>query len=113
MHIKKNYVIVLFLLLGSISIVFAGNLKNVNSKDKLSNVSLSDSDSLTITNPIGSASWQVGTSQSVTWTSTGDIDTITLELHKNNNWIEDIAVYTSNDGSFIWSIPYDLANGVD
>ncbi len=70
-----------------------------------------ETESIIITNPTSSSSWKMGTIHSITWTSTGDINRVDIDLYKDDTFIEFIASYTSNDGSYSWNIPTDLEFG--
>ncbi|MFX1479012.1 MAG: CARDB domain-containing protein [Promethearchaeota archaeon] len=70
-------------------------------------------DSLTITNPDSHTVWETGTSQNITWTSTGSITNVKIELFKDGMFISEITASTTNDSSYIWDIPTDLDDGID
>lgn len=61
---------------------------------------------ITVTSPNGGESWQVGSSHSITWTSTGIKGDVKLEYSTNNgiSWIT-ITPVTDNDGIQTWTIP--------
>jgi hypothetical protein len=61
---------------------------------------------LTLTAPNGGESWQSGSTQNITWTSTGNIQAVKLEYSTDNggDWTEIIGS-TPNDGSYSWSVP--------
>ncbi|MDQ1353601.1 MAG: large repetitive protein, partial [Acidobacteriota bacterium] len=61
---------------------------------------------VTVASPNGGESWEGGTSNNITWTSTGAIDNVKLEYSINNgsSWntiIDSIA----NSGSYNWTVP--------
>jgi len=62
-------------------------------------------ESLTITNPDSSSSWEVGTSHYINWNSTGNIYFINIELYKGS--IFEMVIYSSkiNNGEYRWKIP--------
>jgi hypothetical protein len=66
-------------------------------------------DSITITAPNGDESWQVGSTQTITWESNFNSD-IAIELYKNDAPIGVISGYASNNngGTFDWPIPIEL-----
>jgi len=72
-----------------------------------------ETESITVTSPTSSYSWKVGTIHLITWTSTGDINRVDLDLYKDDTFIETITSYTFNDGSYSWNIPIDLEYGSD
>jgi len=70
-------------------------------------------DTITVTTPDNISVWEMGTSQSITWTSTGSIANVKIDLYENDVFEKNIVASTANDGSFDWTIPTDLANGTD
>jgi len=60
---------------------------------------------LTITSPTNTNTFLSGYNY-ITWTSTGDIDYVKIDLHKDGGYIETISIQTNNDGSYSWYI-YD------
>jgi Leucine-rich repeat (LRR) protein len=63
-------------------------------------------ETVTITFPNGGESWEVGSSQNITWTSTGTIEDVIIEYSTDNgsSWIGVVSA-TPNDGSFEWTVP--------
>ena len=64
---------------------------------------------LVVVQPNGGEEWPAGTSQTITWTTTGLVNYVTLEYSKDN-FTSDINTITSsipNVGSYLWTIPYD------
>jgi PKD repeat protein len=61
---------------------------------------------LTVTSPNGGEYWFVGTSQNITWNSTGLIGNVRLELSLDNgaNW-QTLVESAPNTGSYTWNIP--------
>jgi hypothetical protein len=70
-------------------------------------------DSITVTNPDSTSSWQTETTQSITWTSTGTISDVKIELYKGGVFEMEIVATTTNDGTYNWAIPIDLEDGID
>ncbi|MFX1237828.1 MAG: Ser-Thr-rich GPI-anchored membrane family protein [Promethearchaeota archaeon] len=63
------------------------------------------SPTITVTSPNGWSSWEAGSTQEITWTSTGDITHVNIYLMYS--WfgvLDTIAVNTPNDGSFFWTL---------
>ncbi len=56
---------------------------------------------ITITSPTSVSTFVSGDSL-ITWTSTGDISYVKIDLYKENAYLETISSYTGNDGSYIW-----------
>jgi hypothetical protein len=61
---------------------------------------------LTLTSPNGGENWEAGTSQNITWTSTGSIANVKLEYSTNNgsSW-NTITASSANSGSYNWTVP--------
>ena len=70
-------------------------------------------DTITVTNPDSLTVWETGTTHSITWTSTGNINSVRIELYKGGIFGSEIVVSTINDGSYDWTIPTDLGDGID
>jgi hypothetical protein len=66
--------------------------------------------SLTTTTPDSTSSWETGTTQSITWTSTGSLSDVKIELYRNDIYILEIVASTPNDGEFSWLIPTILSD---
>ncbi len=62
--------------------------------------------SITVISPNGSEGWEISSMQTITWTSTGTIDNVTIEysINSGTSWIE-IITSTPNTGSYEWTIP--------
>ena len=61
--------------------------------------------SVTVTSPNGGEDWQVGSSQNITWTSTGTIANVKIELQRTpaGMW-EIVTASTPNDGTYPWVV---------
>jgi len=66
---------------------------------------------LQITSPNGGESWQVGSSQTITWSAQGTVADVKLEYSTDNgsSWAT-IANSTANDGNYGWTIPNAVSN---
>ncbi|MCU0286315.1 MAG: M12 family metallo-peptidase, partial [Acidobacteria bacterium] len=64
------------------------------------------SSSITVISPNGGETWAAGSSQTVTWTSSGSITNVKIEYSTNNGstWTTVISS-TANDGSYSWTVP--------
>lgn len=62
--------------------------------------------SITVTSPNGGEQWQAGSSQIITWNSTGIVGNLLIEysIDGGENWIE-ISAPEPNDGSYNWLVP--------
>jgi hypothetical protein len=59
-----------------------------------------------VTSPNGGESWEVGTTQPITWNSSGDINSAMLEYsYDNGNTWDTIVSSTSNSGTYDWTVP--------
>jgi hypothetical protein len=61
---------------------------------------------LTVMAPDGGENWEGGTTQNITWNSTGAISNVKIEYSINNGgtW-NTAAASTANDGSYNWTVP--------
>jgi hypothetical protein len=76
------------------------------------------SSSITVTSPNGGESWAAGSTQNITWNSSGS-GSVTIDLYHTvdnasytgyvDEQLSTISSYTSNDGSYSWSISSSLA----
>ena len=70
------------------------------------------SGTITVTSPSSASSWQVGTMQSITWTSTGNILNVDIEIYKGT--VLEYYIYdVSNLGIKIWDIDAAIETGTD
>ena len=63
---------------------------------------------ITVTAPNGLETWTVGSTESITWTSTGSIGDVTIVLYKGGSQVLEIVADTTNDGLYDWTIPSGL-----
>jgi hypothetical protein len=70
-------------------------------------------DSITITTPDTSSSWEIDSSQYIYWDSTGYISTVNIDLFRNGIFESTIASDVSNDGSYYWMLPSGLGNSTN
>ncbi|MFX0148929.1 MAG: Ser-Thr-rich GPI-anchored membrane family protein, partial [Candidatus Hodarchaeota archaeon] len=61
-----------------------------------------------ITVPIGSSSWETGTSNYIYWTAPSTISNVKIELYNNDVFVMEISSSTLNDGEYYWTIPSTL-----
>ena len=71
---------------------------------------------LSVTAPNGSEQWTVGTSQNITWTTTGTISNVKLE-YSTDGFSDElktvlITASTSNTNSYAWTIPNAIGSSV-
>jgi hypothetical protein len=61
---------------------------------------------LKITSPNGGEKWRKGTTQTITWTNTGDPgDAVKIELLRSGKKQTTITLQTANTGTYNWTIP--------
>jgi len=60
---------------------------------------------ITVTQPNGGESWQVGTTNNIMWTSSNAGANVKIELFKGGVFNSTIVASTANDGSHLWTIP--------
>jgi len=59
---------------------------------------------ITITSPVASSSWQVGTTHSIEWDDNIS-ENVKIELFIGSTYLHDIVTSTTNTGSYNWTIP--------
>ncbi|MHA2055777.1 MAG: Ser-Thr-rich GPI-anchored membrane family protein, partial [Candidatus Hodarchaeales archaeon] len=67
---------------------------------------------LTVTNPSSSSSWKPGSTQIITWSSTGNIIDVDIDIYKGNvlkYYVSDV----SNLGLYSWTIDENIELGTD
>jgi RHS repeat-associated protein len=64
------------------------------------------SNSITVTSPNGGEVWEIGSTQTITWASTGTVGPVKIEysIDRGSSWTGIIAPF-ANDGSYEWTIP--------
>ena len=75
--------------------------------------------SITVVSPNGGENWQRGTTKTITWTYTGNIEYVKIELYRGENFYSTIAESTSagsgsgihGSGGYAWFIPANHAIG--
>ncbi len=67
--------------------------------------------SLTVTSPNGGETFDSGSTQTITWTSTGDVGNVSLALYESGALDSVIATNIGNTGSYAWAIPPTQATG--
>ena len=66
-------------------------------------------DTINVTSPISSSSWEVPTTHTITWDSTGTISNVKIDLYENGVFVMEIVASTTNDGSYSWDVPIGLS----
>ncbi len=70
---------------------------------------------VTVTSPNGGEDWKAGTTQTITWTDNFD-ENVKIDLFKGGVFkfsLPDGGNSTPSDGSFNWTIPFDITGGSD
>lgn len=66
--------------------------------------------SITVTSPNGGEDWQVGSSQTITWTSENTSGNVHIEYSTDNGSLwSDVIASTIDDGTQSWTIPNDVS----
>ena len=69
---------------------------------------------ITVSNPNTATSWQRGSTQTISWTSKGEVGSnVKIELRRGSSLESVIISTTANDGAYDWSIPSGQALGSD
>jgi hypothetical protein len=69
---------------------------------------------ITLISPNGNENWQIGSSQTISWTITAGIAySVNLELYKNGSFYSTIASNLWNEGNYTWEIPQSLTPGTN
>ena len=70
--------------------------------------------SITVTGPTSSTIWTTGDSADITWTSTGTISDVKIDLYKGGTFNQTIISSIANDGSHAWDeVDETLEDGTD
>ena len=81
---------------------------NLNFTKILENLILYDpsyyDNSLIVTSPFSISSWEVGSTQTISWSSTGSITNVKIDLYENSIFVMEIIGSTPNDGSYSWAV---------
>jgi len=73
-----------------------------------------EGNSITVTEPTSSTAWTQGNSGDITWTSTGAISNVKIDLYKGITFQETIISSTANDGTYTWAtVNSTLTDGTD
>lgn len=66
---------------------------------------------ITLSVPVGGESWEVGSKQTISWSSEGDVGDVEIEYSTDggSTW-KRVITQTDNDGSFVWIVPNDTSN---
>ena len=67
--------------------------------------------SITITNPTSSTSVSVGDTLNITWTTTGTVGNVKIQVYKGSSSTATLTNSTANDGSYNWTIQSGDING--
>jgi DNA-binding beta-propeller fold protein YncE len=80
----------------------------------LDKVELTLDNTITIINPTSSTTWAPGNPADITWSSTGTISNVKIDLYKGTTFKETIISSTANDGTYTWAtVNSTLADGTD
>jgi hypothetical protein len=68
---------------------------------------------ITVASPFDGSSWQRGSTHVITWTSTGNVSHVKIDLCKGGALASTIASNEANDGSYTWAIPSSVELGTE
>ncbi len=63
---------------------------------------------ITITNPHSESVWEIDASEYISWTSTGSMANVIIELYNNDAFVMQITPSTPNDGTYFWAVSSGL-----
>jgi hypothetical protein len=64
----------------------------------------SPSAAIAVTSPTASAAWPTGTVRTITWSTTGTVANVRIQLEYGSGTLHEIAASTPNTGSFPWTV---------
>lgn len=84
-------------------VALGGWLVRADTDTTLLSFVITDGGTITVTAPNGAENWQVDSPQNITWTTTGSIANVKIELQRTTggSW-EELTASTTNDGDFPW-----------
>ena len=75
---------------------------------------ITEPSTLTVTSPSSSTILYVGDTHNITWSTTGSVDNVKIELYDgNNSKTATISAVTGNDGNFTWTVRGSQLSGSD
>jgi hypothetical protein len=89
-----------------------GTLYSLNSCSYVTYTIASLPKTITVTSPNGGELWTRGSTHAITWTSTGSMSNVKIELYKAGNLTNTITTSTANTGSYLWVITDDFKPAV-
>jgi len=82
--------------------------------DESDQFTIEEEKSITVTIPTSSAIWARGYPADITWTSTGTISDVKIDLYKGTTFNQTIILSTANNDSYTWTeVDLSLQNGLD
>lgn len=77
-----------------------------DTSDSTFSIVSTSSPTITVTSPNGGETFNAGSSQNITWTTTGTVGNVKIEYSTNNgsDW-STVTSSTANDGSYAWTVP--------
>ncbi|MFC2146815.1 hypothetical protein ACFLRT_05570, partial [Acidobacteriota bacterium] len=90
---------------------YDGGINPTDYTDDTFAISPPPSGSLTVTSPNGGEVWAKGSTENITWTSSGEVGNVRIYFSTDNGfqWTT-IVSSTSNDGSYAWTLPDIIAD---
>lgn len=69
--------------------------------------------SISVVSPNGGESWTAGTDHDITWTFTGFVGDVCIELLRSGSFDSTIVSSTENDGTYPWPVSIDMTEASD
>ena len=76
--------------------------------DSYFSIGSGNSSTITVIQPNGGESWDLGSSQNIVWGSNNVSSDVSIKLYYETSYIVTISPSTANDGTFLWNIPSTL-----
>jgi len=91
--------------------VIATDDESETNEDRVT-IKLIDANYITITSPNGGETWQIGTSQSITWNE-NITENVKIDLYKAGTFTSTIVSSAASSGTYSWTLPNTLSAGSD
>jgi hypothetical protein len=91
----------------------SGARREAGAGDAATGDAASATGTLKLTSPVGGESWAAGATKSITWTSTGTISKVNIELWRAGAKSASLATGVTNSGATSWTIAASIAGGSD
>ncbi|MCP4213957.1 MAG: hypothetical protein GY765_04830, partial [bacterium] len=86
---------------------------DIEDQDYITALSTASVDSISVTAPAAGSTWDTGAQMAISWTTTGNVGGIAVELLKGGTRLALLIPGTANDGSEPWTVLSNLSPGTD